>query len=109
MAKAIEVATELMKLAESIAKGGDVTIESPLIYFSCAYGSAPKENFLNIAALLPRPLKKVYSDTAFTLEYISEGISVKASTSRSSVCEMVTPASELNSQFITTHSTLHAL
>lgn len=86
------VAAELRKLADGLDKEPEAEVIEPSIYFSCSYSRQPKEFFLNLAKLLPRPLKKIFNDTEIRLEYSSPALSVSAYTKRSVLCTLLEPA-----------------
>lgn len=86
------VAAELRILAERLESNPDAILVKPSLYWSHTYASDPRTPFLAVAALLPRPLKKNYSETELTLTYESEGLSIVSYTSRNAVCEIIQPA-----------------
>lgn len=92
MPKASEVASELRKLADSLDREPDAKIPLTGVYFSTRYED--KQAFLNVAAILPRPIKKTYpcNGAEIELEYRSDAIRVFATARRSVVCELVEPA-----------------
>jgi len=92
MPKANEVATELRKLADALDRNPNAEVPHPYMGFGMSYNAGDKERFLAIAAVLPRPLKKVYRDNEFRLEYESPTISVAARIDRQKVCELIEPA-----------------
>lgn len=94
MPKASEVASELRKLADSLDREPDATIRNPWIMFYCD----ERDEFLNTARLLPRPLTKrdgidgknyelVYGD-------ILGPVHVECCVPKSKACRLVKPAQE---------------
>lgn len=101
MSKASEVASELRKLADALDREPEANVRHPWISFYCQH-SGEKEAFMNLARILPRPLKKEYDNEGkswdrLRLVYgdVSKGpIHVELSIHRSSVCRMIRPAQE---------------
>lgn len=95
MPKAHEVATELRKLADALDKNPKATINKPTVYFThSSYGDGVKEQFLNLAKLLPRPIKKGngYGGEDLTLTHGTEALNIYASVPKTVTCELVEPA-----------------
>lgn len=92
MPKASEVASELRKLADSLDREAHVEIPAPGVYFPTRYEG--KKAFLNVAAILPHPIKKTYplDGTEIELEYRTSAIRVSTCGQRNTVCELVEPA-----------------
>lgn len=92
MPKASEVATELRKLADSLDREPDAEIPAPGVYFPTRYED--KKAFLNVAAILPHPIKKTYpcNGTEIELEYRTSSIRVSTCGQRDTVCELIEPA-----------------
>jgi hypothetical protein len=93
MITAGQVAIELRKLADALDVQPDAVVVKPWITF---YASE-KEPFLNVARLLPRPLKKdvTSADSRWArvqLEHRSSGMDVKVSVPQSLTCELIEPA-----------------
>jgi hypothetical protein len=93
MPKAHEVATELRKLADSLDANPEVSLKLPWVMFYCD----TKEQFLNAASILPRPLAKTESDAnssynRIRIEYNTPAIEVSASVYKSLTYELVEPA-----------------
>lgn len=88
-------ATELRKLADAVEPLERVSGEfgKPWLFISFKYGGAPsKDAFIELAKVLPKPYMKKPNDQELILEYVSEGMDVRASIERSQVCELVEPA-----------------
>lgn len=92
MPKASEVASELRKLADSLDKQPEVEIPAPGVYFPTRYED--KKAFLNVASILPHPIKKTYpcNGTEIELEYRTSAIRVSTCGQRDTVCKLVEPA-----------------
>jgi hypothetical protein len=91
MAKGIELANELRKLADAVE--GLEEVQRPNIYFCYLYGQDErKQEFINFAKVLPKPFEKQFSDSELNLIYDSNAIWVKAYIERNKVCKIVTPA-----------------
>jgi hypothetical protein len=93
MPLAHDVAVELRKLADSLDKNPEAEIGRPNVNFSHTYGINPKERFLALAPLLPRPLKKGdrYTDV-LKLTYETTAICIQAYIDKSLTCELVEAA-----------------
>ena len=92
MPTAHEVATELRKLADALDVEPDTELSHPTIYFSCSYSANPKEHFLGIARLMPRPFTKKPLVTEYRIEHKQPGLDVVAYVSREHVCTLIEPA-----------------
>ena len=93
MPKANDVATELHMLANHLAEGGDLEVKIPSIYLSYRYGGdKAKDEFLALAKLLPRPLKKHYGSHDLELKFETEALYVCVAIERDKVCRLVEPA-----------------
>jgi hypothetical protein len=94
MPLAHEVATELRKFADSLDKTPDAEIVRPRVFFAHTYVSNPKDRFLALASLLPRPLKKGdgYTKDVLDLTHETPNITIKAYIDKSETCELVEPA-----------------
>lgn len=93
--KAIVLAQELQKLADALRQNPDAEISKPWMHFS-AYATG-KDEFKNMARMLPRPLKKSveYANTSspeLELKYVGEGLEIHLSTLQSNTCRLVSPA-----------------
>ncbi len=93
MPKAIEVATELRRVADALAAQPETLVHKPWLCFYCD----TKQPFLNTFSLLPKPLKKRYDNQGNSydrvhLEYQAPGIDLDCSVYRSQVCTLVAPA-----------------
>lgn len=88
------VAIELRKLADALDVQPDAEMVKPTVFFH-AY---EKDEFLAIARLMPRPIKKSVSDAGddrwarVRVEYISPAMDVDASVPQSKTCELIEPA-----------------
>lgn len=91
MPQASVVAAELRRIADSLDKEPEAKIDKPYLFFS-HWAESEKQEFLNEARLLPRPLQKKYTDTELTLEYDSEGARVWTKIQRNAVCRLIRPA-----------------
>lgn len=96
MPTAHEVALELRKLADSLDASPEVEVVQPYVSFYCKHSRKPKNFFLAIAGLLPRPLKKSVdtygTDPNLNLEYRTPAITIAVSTPKSLLCTLVEPA-----------------
>lgn len=92
--KGIELANELRKLADAVAKLDDLgNYLIPAFYFNFRYGNEEQKNgFINFARVMPKPLEKKYEGNDFVLEYNSEFLRIHASIERDKVCKIVKPA-----------------
>ena len=92
MPLAKDVAAELRKLADCFDKQPDANIPSAYMSFSRDYGKDDKERFLNVAKIMPRPLRKEWTDCELRMEYKTAALYVVARIDRADVCELVEPA-----------------
>ena len=92
MPTAHEVAIELRKLADALDVEPETDLSHPSIYFSCSYSATPKEHFLGIARLMPRPFKKNPSETEYRIEHMDAGLNVMAYVNCEQVCTLIEPA-----------------
>lgn len=88
-----EVATELRKLADSLDKQPEAVVRKAWVSFYCDR----KDEFLNTARLLPRPVKKSENHperpySRIKLEYMSDAMDAYASIEKSKTCELIEPA-----------------
>jgi len=90
--KASEVAYELRKLADSLEQEPNARIPKPSIYISTFLEGEPKQLFLTICRLLPRPLAKVYTDRELRVEYDAAALNVLTNIERNKFCRLVEPA-----------------
>lgn len=90
MPLAKDVAAELRKLADCLDKSPNAEIVRSHVSFW--HFSDNKDNFLSLAHLLPRPLKKFYEGDDFRLRYEKETIQILSSISRKQVCTLIAPA-----------------
>ena len=93
--KAILLADELQKLVDALRNNPDAEVSKPWLHFS-AYATS-KDQFKNLARMLPRPLKKSveYENTSspeLQLKYNGEGLEIHLVTLQSNTCRMVSPA-----------------
>ncbi len=91
MPKASVVATELRRLADSLDKEPEAEIRRPCVSFY-HWDESERDKFLALARLLPRPLKKDYTDQELKLSYESEGVWVYTQIPRNTICRLVAPA-----------------
>lgn len=91
MPQASVVAAELRKLADSLDKEPETVIDRPNLYWY-HWTDDSKDLFLTIAHLLPRPLKKEYTENDLKLVYESEGLRALTQIPRKAVCRVITPA-----------------
>lgn len=96
MPKAHEVATELRKLADSLDKNPEASIQAPMVAFY-HHLKSEKDAFLSVCRILPRPLVKSLAqygsgDPDIQIKYVTDAISIKASIPQSLTCTMVEPA-----------------
>jgi hypothetical protein len=95
MTTAGALAIELRKLADALDKEPETVVDDPSLYFNYKYrGDTAKQEFLDIARLLPKPLTKRYSKDEFEVVYNSPALIIKAWVERSKVCVLVEPAKE---------------
>ena len=95
MPKAIEVANELRRIADSLSAQPDAEVQKAWVTFYCA----SKELFLSTFRALPRPLAKKYDTDGDSwdrvhLEHRGTGVDLDCSVYRSTICELVEPAKE---------------
>ncbi len=93
MPKAYELAIELRKLADSLECEPEAEIRKPVIDFY-HWGDTQKQQFLNLARLLPRPLVKTYDDDYFRLDHDTPALRIYTKIPRKDICRLVTPARE---------------
>jgi hypothetical protein len=91
MPLAKEVSAELRRFADSLDQNPEVEIKDPLVSFY-HYSESQKQEFLNVAKLLPRPLMKDYAGEEISLNYKTPAIWIYAKIPRNAVCEIVEPA-----------------
>ena len=91
---AAAAAAELRMLADALNVNPTLEIVRPTVYF---YHGSEKGTFIDLAKLLPRPLKKIvgietdpYAE--FSLKYEDTGIFINCYVQRSAICEIVEPA-----------------
>ena len=94
MPLAKDVANELRMLADALDKEPETNLTKPMIFFS-SYGE--KQEFLNAARILPRPLKKRigfegtdYED--LVLERDTPALNIHSAVRRSVMCTLIKPA-----------------
>jgi hypothetical protein len=91
--KAKDVALELRKLADALDKEPETEIQQAFVFFT---HYSEKSEFLSLAKMLPRPLKKsestYLSDPEFQLEYQVPAIHIMATIKKSVMCSLVKPA-----------------
>lgn len=91
-----EVAQELRRIADALDKEPETSIAQPMISFYCDeyYGiDKGKANFLNLARLLPKPLKKEVNDHDYVLTSDSTGtVWIRVKINRNAVCTLIQPA-----------------
>lgn len=93
MPKASEVAAELRKFVEGLEKNPDAEVSQPTMLFS----AGNKEQFLNVARAMPRPMTKslVGQDSRWPtieLRYRTDAISLWAKVPQSETCTLVEAA-----------------
>ena len=93
MPKAIEVATELRRIADALAAQPETIIQTAWLTFHCD----TKSTFLNTFSVMPRPLTKKYDDpkdswARLHLEHNTDALQLDCSVRRSEVCTLVAPA-----------------
>lgn len=94
MTTAREAANQLRKLADALDAEPQAKIEALDVSFYCS----GKEEFMTVARLLPRPLKKRVSDpddqrwARVRISYANQAIDVQASVPQYLTCELVAPA-----------------
>lgn len=93
MPKAYELAIELRKLADSLECEPEAEITKPVMSFY-HWNGTEKQQFLNLARLLPRPLVKTYDDDYFRLDHDTPALRIYAKIPRKNICRLVTPARE---------------
>lgn len=96
MPKASEIAAELRKFADRLDSMPDVKLVKPYIHFSHTFHANPKEIFLSLVKVLPRPLKKSdgYTRDEMKVEYTSAALDISGNVAKSATCRIVTPAQE---------------
>lgn len=87
------VAAQLRMLADALDKEPDAIIRPAWVSFHCN----TKEEFLNVARLLPRPLQKSIDSPGrnfarYQLEYLSPTMDVHCSVPQSTTCKLIRPA-----------------
>jgi len=95
MPTANAVAKELRKLADQLDRKPDIEIVKPTVHFSHGH-SRGKDQFLSLASVFPRPLKKGdgWQHEEYTLSHDTDALDVYACIDRSKVCTVVIPARE---------------
>lgn len=94
MPKAKEVAAELRKLAESLEREPETEVHSAYVSFYCH----EKAQFLNVARLMPRPLRKEVDESSpsyprLRLRYeVANTIAIHASILQADTCILIRPA-----------------
>lgn len=86
--QASEVAAELRRIADALDKEPAALIYRPILAFYCR----EKEHFINLARLLPKPLKKVWREHTVELHADSSNLILSADIPRNLVCELIEPA-----------------
>ena len=96
MPKASEVAAELRKFADRLDREPDENVVKPYIYFSHSFRAKPKESFMALARLMPRPIKKSdgYTKEEMKIEYESASLDISASVQKIHTCILVEAARE---------------
>ena len=89
MPLAKDVAAELRKLADCLDKSPEAEIKKPSVSF---WHWDQRDQFISVAPLIPRPLKKVYSDDDLRLEHDNDALVVYASIRRKAICTIIEPA-----------------
>lgn len=95
MPLAHEVATELRKLADALDKSPDADIAKPYMFFShSGTGDRGKDQFLTLAKLMPRPIKKSdgYRHDEVVLDHDGPSLDIRASILKSATCKLIRPA-----------------
>lgn len=94
MPKAHDIATELRKLADALDVQPELEMRKLWIDFYCS----TKEEFLNAAAIMPRPFVKSESQPSspewnrIAVDHKTQAVEIKASVLKSLTCELVEPA-----------------
>jgi len=88
MPTGIEVANALRSLAVKYDGYGEERVEQLRFY---KY-TTDKERFLQCVRLVPRPVRKEYSDHAVTVVHETPAILIQVEAPRYTVCTLVTPA-----------------
>ncbi len=93
MPKAIEVATELRRIADALEAKPETIVHKPWLHFYCD----EKKPFLDTFSVLPRPLIKRYDRDndmwdRVHLESNCDALDLDCSVPRSKICEIVEPA-----------------
>lgn len=93
MPKANAIASELRKIADLLDRTPDAEITKPNLGFYHV-GTEPKEQFIALAKVFPRPFDKGdgYSHDQYTLTHETDNLRVYASIDRSEVCTLIEPA-----------------
>ena len=92
MPKATEIAAELQKIVDKLNQNPEQELTRPSLYWSGFYGDKAKEDFINVVKILPRPLKKDYTDYDVDVKYQSDALYIRAEVSRDKICEIISPA-----------------
>jgi hypothetical protein len=95
MPLAKELAAELRIFADRLDTNPEVPISTGMLCFY-HWSKEEKDNFLNVARLLPRPAKKRISGSAerpeIEIDYDSSPLRICASISQAFTCELIEPA-----------------
>jgi hypothetical protein len=93
MPKASEIATELRRIADVLDKQPETEAIKPNLHFYHGYDST-KAQFLNLAAIFPRPYKKGdgWDHKQITLTHETAAVNITASIERDKVCMLKEPA-----------------
>jgi len=95
MPKASEVAAELRKFADSLDTNPDAEILAASVYFY-HWNKKNKDQFMALAKLLPRPLKKELRGSEdnkdLTLLYESDAMKVYSEIPQAATCTLIEPA-----------------
>jgi hypothetical protein len=92
MTTAIQVAQELRKLADALEKGGETEIIQAFVCFS--HWDSQKQQFLDLAKLMPRPFAKKFDDDEIRLVHGNAAMDLWVKAPRSLACRIVEPARE---------------
>ena len=96
MPKASEVAAELRKFADRLDIEPNTEIVQANIHFSHSFASNPKQSFMALARLMPRPIVKKdgYNKDILEISHSSEAVNIAAWVEKVHTCIMVKPAQD---------------